>query len=73
MGTRPQTRPAAESAATPPHLTGSSLLRGLQRHGISRQPDVESDKPAKERFKRYPIGSLSIDNAEVRAAEAGCI
>ena len=33
--------------ATMPHLTRSSLHRCLQRHGISRLPDVEGDKPAK--------------------------
>ena len=38
---------------TIPHLTRSSLHRGLQRHGIGRLPDVEGDKPAKKKFKRY--------------------
>jgi hypothetical protein len=33
--------------ATIPHLTRSSLHRCLQRHGISRLPDIEGDKPAK--------------------------
>jgi len=32
---------------TPPHPTRSSLHRCLQRHGISRLPKVEGDKPAK--------------------------
>ena len=41
--------------ATIPHLTRSSLHRCLQRHGISRLPDVEGDKPAKKKFKAYPI------------------
>ena len=40
---------------TLPQLTRSSLHRCLQRHGISRLPDVEGDKPAKKKFKRYPI------------------
>ena len=31
---------------TLPHLTRSSLHRCLQRHGISRLPDVEGDKPS---------------------------
>ena len=39
-----------------PHLTRSSLHRCLQRHDISRLPDVEGDKPKRQRFKRYPIG-----------------
>lgn len=41
---------------TIPHLTRSSLHRCLQRHGISRLPEVDGDKPAKQKFKRYPIG-----------------
>ncbi len=31
--------------ATIPHLTRSSLHRCLQRHGISRLPEVDGDKP----------------------------
>lgn len=38
-----------------PHLKRSSLHRCLQ-HGISRLPDVEDDKPKRQKFKRYPIG-----------------
>jgi IS30 family transposase len=55
--------------ATIPHLSRSSLHRCLQRHGISRLPDVEGDKPAKKKFKRYPIGYFHIDIAEVRTEE----
>src|SRR5258708_23750647 len=55
--------------ATIPHLTRSSLHRCLQRHGISRLPDVEGDKPAKKKFKAYPIGFFHIDIAEVRTEE----
>ena len=54
---------------TIPHLTRSSLHRCLQRHGISRLPDVEGDKPSKKKFKRYPIGYFHIDIAEVHTAE----
>jgi len=54
---------------TIPHLTRSSLHRCLQRHGISRLPDVEGDKPTKKRFKNYPIGFFHIDIAEVQTAE----
>ena len=36
--------------ATIPHLTRSSLRRCLQRHGISRLPDIDGDKPAKRKF-----------------------
>jgi hypothetical protein len=55
--------------ATIPHLTRSSLHRCLQRHGISRLPEVEGDKPAKQKFRRYPIGYFHIDIAEVRTAQ----
>ena len=52
-----------------PHLTRSSLHRCFQRHGISRLPDVEGDKPKRQKFKRYPIGYFHIDIAEVRTEE----
>ena len=51
-----------------PHLTRSSLHRCLQRHGISRLPDV-GDKPTRRKFKRYPIGYFHIDIAELRTGE----
>src|SRR6476661_7583686 len=54
---------------TIPHLTRSSLHRCLQRHGISRLPDVEGVKPAKKKFKSYPIGYFHIDVAEVRTEQ----
>jgi transposase InsO family protein len=54
---------------TLPHLTRSSLHRCLQRHGISRLPDMEGDKPKRQKFKRYPIGYFHIDIAELRSAE----
>ncbi len=54
---------------TLPHLTRSSLHRCLQRHGISRLPDTEGDKPQRSKFKRYPIGYFHIDIAEVRTEE----
>ncbi len=54
---------------TIPRVTRSSLHRCLQRHGIGRLPDVEGDKPAKKKFKRYPIGYFHIDIAEVQTAE----
>ena len=54
--------------ATSPHLTRSSLHRLFQRHGISRLPRVEGDKP-KKKFKAYPIGYFLIDTAEVRTEE----
>jgi transposase InsO family protein len=55
--------------ATIPHLSRSSLHRCLERHGISRLPDVEGDKPARKKFKSYPIGYFHIDIAEVQTAE----
>src|ERR1700690_246507 len=55
--------------ATIPHLTRSSLHRCLQRHGISRLPEVEGSKPNRKKFERYPIGYFHIDIAEVRTSE----
>jgi transposase InsO family protein len=55
--------------STIPHLTRSSLHRCLQRHGISRLPQVEGDTPDKRKFKPYPIGYFHIDIAEVRTEE----
>ena len=55
--------------ATIPHLTRSSLHRCLQRHSISRLPEIEGDKPSKKKFKSYPIGFFHIDIAEVRTEE----
>ncbi len=52
-----------------PHLTRSALHRCLRRHGVSRLPDVEDDKPKLQRFKRYPIGFFHMDIAEVQTAE----
>ena len=51
------------------HLSRSSLHRCLQRHGISRLPEVQGDKPVAKKFKTYPIGYFPIDIAEVRTAE----
>jgi len=47
-----------------PHLTRSSLHRCLQRHGISRLPKADREKP--KRFKAYEIGYFHIDIAELR-------
>src|SRR5271168_2791699 len=55
--------------ATIPHLTRSSLHRCLQRHDISRLPEVQDGKIAKRKFKIYPIGYFHIDIAEVRTQE----
>jgi hypothetical protein len=32
-------------------------------------PDIEGDKPKRQKFKRYPIGFFHIDIAEVQTAE----
>lgn len=52
-----------------PHLTRSSLHRCFQRHDISRLPEIAGDKPAKKKFKIYPIGYFHIDIAEVQTEE----
>ena len=38
--------------ATIPRLTRSSLHRCLERHGISRLPEMEGGKPDKKKFER---------------------
>jgi transposase InsO family protein len=55
--------------ATLPHLTRSALHRCLQRHGISRLPDMEGDKPQKKTVKPDPLGYFHIDIADVRTEE----
>lgn len=52
-----------------PNLTRSSLHRCFQRHAISRLPEVDGDKPPRKKFKKYPIGYVHIDIAEVRTEE----
>jgi transposase-like protein len=55
--------------ASIPHLTRSSLHRCLQRHGISRLPEVEDDKPTKKKFAKYAIGYFHVDIAEVQTGQ----
>ena len=50
-------------------LSRSSLHRCLERHGISRLPEVEGDKPNKKRFADYAIGYFYLDIAELHTAE----
>jgi transposase InsO family protein len=52
-----------------PNLTRSSLHRCLQRHCISRLPEIEGEKPPRKKFKPYPIGYFHIDITEVRTKE----
>ena len=52
-----------------PHLTRASLHRCLQRHGISRLPEIEGAKPTKKKYKADPIGYFHIDMAEVQTDE----
>jgi hypothetical protein len=54
---------------TMPHLARSPLHRCLQRHDITRLPEVEGDKPAKKTFKAHPLCYFHVDIAEVQAAE----
>lgn len=48
-----------------PYLSRSALHRCYQRHGISRLPDIEGEKPVRKKFKSYPIGYFHMDIAEV--------
>jgi transposase-like protein len=52
-----------------PPLTRSSLHRCLQRHGISRLPEVPGEKLERRRFKSYPIGYFHVDIAELQTDE----
>jgi transposase InsO family protein len=54
---------------TVPNLTRSSLHRCLQRHGVSRLPQMEGDKEPRRKFKTYPIGFFHVDIAEVQTAQ----
>jgi transposase InsO family protein len=54
---------------TIPRLTRSSLHRCLQRHDISRLPEVSGAIGPKKKFKAYPIGYFHIDIAELQTAE----
>ena len=54
---------------TMPRLTRSALHRCFQRHGISRLPEMEGDKPIRKKFRKYPIGYFHVDIAEVRTEE----
>ncbi|WCR57868.1 MAG: hypothetical protein PG980_000340 [Wolbachia endosymbiont of Ctenocephalides felis wCfeJ] len=47
----------------------SSLHLCLQRHDISRLPDVDGEAKPKKKFEKYPIGYFYIDIAEVRTDE----
>ena len=53
---------------TIPHLTRASLHRCFKRRGINRLPQSES-KPAKKRFKAYPIGYFRLDICHLRSDE----
>jgi len=57
---------------TIPSLTRSSLHRCLQRHGISRLPEVEGEEPAKTKFKirsaSSRAGSLQVGRCRLRRA-----
>jgi transposase InsO family protein len=55
--------------ASIPRLTRSNLHRCLQRHGISRLPEIEGDKPAKKKFAKYAIGYFHVDIAEVHTEQ----
>jgi transposase len=55
--------------ASIPNLTRSSLHRCLQRHGISRLPEVGDDKPVKKKFAKYALGYFHLDIAEVHTEQ----
>lgn len=54
---------------TIPRLTRSSRYRCLERHGISRLPEVQGGTPKKQHFASHAIGCIHIDSAEVSTAQ----
>jgi transposase InsO family protein len=58
-------RLAGDHSAVNP-LSPSSLFL---RHAISRLPELDGQRPAKKKFKVYPIGYFHLDLTEVRTAE----
>ena len=57
--------------ATIPQLTRSSLHRLFQRHGISRLPSVEVEKP-KKRFRDYPTAMSTSTSPRFVPRTASC-
>lgn len=55
-----------------PHLRRSSLHRCLQRHGISQLPQMGVGKPAKQKFKAYPIAISTSISPMCRPPRASC-
>ncbi|ARW15351.1 RNA-directed DNA polymerase [Komagataeibacter europaeus] len=55
--------------ASDPRELRSALHHCLHRHGISCWPDIEGDKPKRQRFRRYPIRFFNLDIAEVQTAD----
>ena len=57
-----------------PQLTRSSLHRCLERHGISRLPEVEGDKAPKKRFASYPLATFTstLPRSARRRASSAC-
>ena len=41
----------------------------MQRHGISRLPEIDGDRPERQKVKRSPIGFFHIGSAEVQTAQ----
>ena len=54
---------------TIPNLTRSSLHRRLERHGISRLPEMEGDTPKTKRFADCAICYFHIDIGKVGTRE----
>ncbi len=47
------------------HQTRSALHHCLLQNGISRLPDVEGDKPKRQRINLYAIGFFHMDIADL--------
>src|SRR5215212_7803180 len=70
-------RPSVQDERTGPKEPRSTVLSreeeaiivAFRRHGLSRLPNTDGDKPRRSKFKRYPIGYFHIDLAEVRTEQ----
>jgi hypothetical protein len=62
-------RSMTASMPSRPPSPSSPDLRCIAACNISRLPDVDGDRPKRKKFKKYPIGYVHIDIAEVRTEQ----
>ena len=62
--------PRATILSTDKEAVAVAFCRCLQRHGTSRLPRAEGDKPARKTFKAYPTDYLHIGIADCKRPKA---